>query len=267
MPTTTNIENLKVHKVPNFLTWKINYDQPNGIGTDDIVVIPPTQLETDIKGWFPTIPEAGTAAPLADGTASAGSGTTWSRVDHVHPTDTSRAPTNHASTATTYGVGNNSSYGHLKLSASTSSTNGTSNGTAATPSAVKAAYDLANTAKTTADGIISASGTTTGTSTDYVLAASNFTLADGKVIKFKLHTDSGPAPTINVGSTGAKALKTANGEDMPTTLGGAWITAIYSSTLDFFVCASSSTTRKVRYTPLLYDAFLGYSPLYLEVAI
>ena len=50
----------------------------------------------------------------------------------------------HASTATTYGVGNSSSYGHLKLSASTSSTSGTSSGIAATPSAVKAAYDLAN---------------------------------------------------------------------------------------------------------------------------
>lgn len=50
----------------------------------------------------------------------------------------------HASTSNTYGVGNSSSYGHLKLSASTSSTSGTSSGIAATPSAVKAAYDLAN---------------------------------------------------------------------------------------------------------------------------
>jgi hypothetical protein len=34
---------------------------------------------------------AGTTNPLMDGTASAGSATTWSRSDHVHPTDTSRA--------------------------------------------------------------------------------------------------------------------------------------------------------------------------------
>lgn len=53
-------------------------------------------------------------------------------------------PTNHASSATTYGVGTASNYGHVKLSASTSSTSGESNGVAATPSAVKAAYDLAN---------------------------------------------------------------------------------------------------------------------------
>ena len=57
-----------------------------------------------------------------------------------------KAPTNHASSATTYGTGTSSNYGHLKLSASTSSTSGTSGGIAATPSAVKAAYDLAATA-------------------------------------------------------------------------------------------------------------------------
>lgn len=55
-----------------------------------------------------------------------------------------RAPTNHATSATTYGTGTSSNYGHLKLSDSTSSTSSTSGGIAATPSAVKAAYDLAN---------------------------------------------------------------------------------------------------------------------------
>lgn len=36
------------------------------------------------------IPLASTTTPLIDGTASYGSGTTWARSDHVHPTDTSR---------------------------------------------------------------------------------------------------------------------------------------------------------------------------------
>lgn len=54
------------------------------------------------------------------------------------------APTSHASTATTYGKATSSNYGHVKLSASTSSTSGASSGVAATPSAVKSAYDLAN---------------------------------------------------------------------------------------------------------------------------
>ena len=57
---------------------------------------------------------------------------------------TSMTPTSHASSATTYGKGDGSNYGHLRLSNSTSSSYGTSDGYAATPSAVKAAYDLAN---------------------------------------------------------------------------------------------------------------------------
>lgn len=36
--------------------------------------------------------QASSAAPLMDGAAAAGTGTTWSRTDHVHPVDTSRAP-------------------------------------------------------------------------------------------------------------------------------------------------------------------------------
>jgi len=67
----------------------------------------------------------------------------------------STVPTNHASTATTYGTGSSSSYGHVKLSESTSSTSGASGGIAATPSAVKTAYDLANTANTTANTALS----------------------------------------------------------------------------------------------------------------
>ena len=90
------------------------------------------------------IPEPATSAPLMDGTAAVGTQNTFARGDHRHPTDTSRAPTNHASTGTSYGAGNASNYGHVKLSDSTSSTSGTSGGTAATPSAVKAAYDKAD---------------------------------------------------------------------------------------------------------------------------
>lgn len=54
-----------------------------------------------------------------------------------------KAPTNHASGATTYGVGDATNYGHLKLSDSVSSSNSTSNGCAATPKATKTAYDKA----------------------------------------------------------------------------------------------------------------------------
>ena len=90
------------------------------------------------------IPEPATSTPLMDGNAAVGTQNTFARGDHRHPTDTSRAPTNHASTGTSYGAGNATNYGHVKLSDSTSSTSGTSGGTAATPSAVKAAYDKAD---------------------------------------------------------------------------------------------------------------------------
>jgi len=54
-----------------------------------------------------------------------------------------KAPKSHASTATTYGIGTGSNYGHVKLSDATNSTSAASAGIAASPAAVKAAYDLA----------------------------------------------------------------------------------------------------------------------------
>lgn len=38
------------------------------------------------------IPSASITTPVMDGTAAVGTGATWARADHVHPTDTSRAP-------------------------------------------------------------------------------------------------------------------------------------------------------------------------------
>lgn len=116
------------------------------------------------------------------------------------------------------------------------------------------------------DHAFAAIGTTAGTATALTLAGDGgFSLVDGATIRFKLHTQSGASPTINVNGTGAKPLRSANGIAMQSTPAGAWVVATYSSTLDFFVLASSA--KNPRYTPLLYDAFLGYSPLYLEVAI
>lgn len=86
----------------------------------------------------------GSATPLMDGTAAVGTANAYSREDHVHPSDTSRAPTSHASVNTTYGVGSGTNYGHVQLSDSINSSSGTSGGIAATPSAVKSAYDLAS---------------------------------------------------------------------------------------------------------------------------
>lgn len=40
------------------------------------------------------LPVASSTTPVMDGTATIGVGTTWARADHIHPTDTSRAPLN-----------------------------------------------------------------------------------------------------------------------------------------------------------------------------
>jgi hypothetical protein len=56
-------------------------------------------LHTDISDWATalsgyaltsSVPVASTTTPVMDGTAAVGTGTTWARADHVHPSDTSR---------------------------------------------------------------------------------------------------------------------------------------------------------------------------------
>ena len=92
-----------------------------------------------------------TTTPKMNGTAAVGSETKYAAGDHVHPVDTSRAPTSHASTATTYGAGSGTNYGHVKLSDATDGTSAAaSGGTAATP---KAVADALTAAKEYADGL------------------------------------------------------------------------------------------------------------------
>lgn len=94
---------------------------------------------------------ASTTTPKMDGTATVGTELAFARGDHIHPTDTSRAPVSHAASTTTYGAGTNTNYGHVKLSDATDGTSAAaSGGTAATPKAVKDALDAA---KAYADGL------------------------------------------------------------------------------------------------------------------
>lgn len=93
------------------------------ISTDYFNIL--SQQIAAILAVIENMPTPSTSSPLMDGTASAGSSATYSRGDHRHPTDTSRAPTNHASTATTYGAASTSNYGHVKLSNTTPSMDGT----------------------------------------------------------------------------------------------------------------------------------------------
>lgn len=97
--------------------------------------------------------KTGTKMYIVGGTSQSSSGvTTYSNSKCYIGTDNCLysngkkvlAAESHASTATTYGIGTSSNYGHVKLSDSTSSTSAASAGIAASPKAVKEAYDLAN---------------------------------------------------------------------------------------------------------------------------
>ena len=85
---------------------------------------------------------ASSTSPKMNGSAKVGDETAkFARGDHVHPTDTSRAPTNHASSGTDYGIGKSNAYGHVKLSDSYQSTSGADSGIAASSKAVNNAYN------------------------------------------------------------------------------------------------------------------------------
>jgi hypothetical protein len=63
--------------------------------------------------------------PLVNGTAAAGASGKAADASHVHPkpaysaSEVGAAPASHASTATTYGIGSDANYGHVKLNTST----------------------------------------------------------------------------------------------------------------------------------------------------
>ena len=77
MPTETTLNSLKVHKVPDFETWEENYDQVNGIGTSDVVVMPPEELK---KGVLP--PQANNSGKFL---STNGASTSWETVDALPP--------------------------------------------------------------------------------------------------------------------------------------------------------------------------------------
>jgi hypothetical protein len=89
----------------------------------------------------------------------------------------------HAASATTYGAGSSSNYGHVKLSDSTSSDSDTTSGIAATPKAVKAAYNLANTANGTANSALSAAQ-------GGIVFDTTYTIASNGTVTFTAHVYS-----------------------------------------------------------------------------
>ena len=110
--------------------------------------VPGTQL--DLSGKQNTI----TASGILKGDGTGGVSAATPGTDY--------APADHASSATTYGKGDGSKYGHLKLSNSTNLNSGVVDGVAATPRAVKDTYDFAASKYTKPSGGIPASDLASG---------------------------------------------------------------------------------------------------------
>lgn len=89
--------------------------------------------------------------------------------DAAQSTADGKAPKAHASSATTYGIGTGSNYGHVKLSDSTSSTSAASAGIAASPKAVKDAYDKAAAAYLPVGSVIAFAGNPSSAPSGYLL--------------------------------------------------------------------------------------------------
>lgn len=206
----------------DLMTNKATFDQMAlwRVSVEGTIISDPVQLFTVAKSlpeYAALITNAQTSADNAQASANKAQTTAdnaATAATNAQTTANGKAPTSHASSETTYGKGTSSNYGHVKLSDSTSTTSGASAGIAATPTAVKAAYDLANTAKsnaataqTTADNAASAAATAQstantkldksgGTMTGALIAAADSAVTTAKVRNSSLNSAE-TTPTKN----------------------------------------------------------------------
>lgn len=91
------LDNAGVTKLTSYLKTKIealiSNKQDTLVSGTNIKTVGGYSLLGSGNVSFPTVPSASSTAPLMDGTASSGSGTTYARGNHRHPTDTSRQET------------------------------------------------------------------------------------------------------------------------------------------------------------------------------
>lgn len=91
------LDNAGVTKLTSYLKTKIealiSNKQDTLVSGTNIKTVGGYSLLGSGNVSFPTVPSASSTAPLMDGTASSGSGTSYARGNHRHPTDTSRQKT------------------------------------------------------------------------------------------------------------------------------------------------------------------------------
>lgn len=140
------------------------------------------------------VPSPSSTTPVMDGTAAVGTGTTYARADHVHPTDTSRASA--------------SEFGTFKTSQQTWNTNmdGRVDDLEAHEQTWGMALDYAERNKSIWHATCS---TTAGTAAKVAALdeTTGFTLSAGVVVAVTFqYGNSAATPTLNVNSTGAKQI-------------------------------------------------------------
>lgn len=134
-----------------------------------------------------------------------------------------KAPKNHASTATTYGVSTASSYGHAKASAATPKAPGTA--AVGSQTSAFARGDHVHPEQVSAHGI-----TTTGSGASYAATVEGITAltAGASFIMIPHVVSTSTAPTLNVNGLGAKTIRRRVSNSAATTTAGSsadWLSA------------------------------------------
>lgn len=203
-----------------------------GGGIQSVVVTPSLSSGTKVADievdgatatlYAPTPPSASSSNPLMDGTASAGSGTTYARGNHVHPTDTSRQATLVSGTNIKT-VNNTSLLGSGNVAVQPTLVSGTNiktiNGTSLLGSG-----DIPI---SSGGGVIHYGECSTGASTAAkTVSISSFTASDlvaGAMVLVKFtSTNSASSPTLNVSGTGAKAIRRYGTTAASTSAASSW---------------------------------------------
>lgn len=176
--------------------------------TSTVTVATKTSELTNDSGFITSssVPSASTTTPKMDGTASYGSGTTWARADHVHPTDTSRASASDLSSHTS-NTSNPHSVTAAQIGAATSShTHGniTNDGKVGSTSG----YSVYTTTggAVTAGSLSTSDPTASGTSTTFIATASQDAKGKMTLTKSSVPTASSSVAGITtVGASGGAA--------------------------------------------------------------
>lgn len=153
----TNTEVAKKLDASVYNTFKTAYDQKI------------TDLEAADSANAKAASDAAKAASNAQSTANGATTAASNAMAEAQK----KADINHASTATTYGIGTGDKYGHVKLSDAVDSDSSTSAGIAATPKAAKTAYDKGVEALNKANSASTAAGNAQTTANQAVGAAAD----------------------------------------------------------------------------------------------